>query len=67
MQKKETLEIQKMLVDFGTKLGFEAHKEEQIHSKDTYAPIYDVVWYLNMKLMNMDSISMRKESYCLGG
>lgn len=56
MPKNETLEIQKILVDLGKKLGFEAYMEEQIHGKDTYAPIYDVVWYLNLEMMNPDSI-----------
>lgn len=48
MPKKETLEIQYMIRDLGTKLGFDTYIEEQIHSKDTYSPIYDVVWYLDL-------------------
>ena len=56
MPKNETVEIQKMLVELGTKLGFEAYMEEQIHGKDTYAPIYDVVWYLNLEKMNAEAM-----------
>jgi hypothetical protein len=48
MPKNETLTIQNQIFELGNKLGFIAAIEEQIHSRDTYAPVYDVVWYLNL-------------------
>lgn len=48
MPKNETLIIQKQICELGKKLGFIAKMEEQIHNKNTYAPIYDVVWYLDL-------------------
>ena len=57
MPKKETLEIQYMIRDLGRKLGFNSYIEEQIHTKDTYARIYDVVWYLDLeKYYDLDKL-----------
>lgn len=57
MPKKETLETQYMIRDLGRKLGFNSYIEEQIHTKDTYAPIYDVVWYLDLeKYYDLDKL-----------
>lgn len=48
MPKNETLIIQRQILELGNKLGFIAVMEDQIHNRDTYAPIYDVVWYLDL-------------------
>lgn len=49
MPKNETLEIQNLLLELGNKLGFIPKIEERIHTNDTYAPIYDAVWYVDME------------------
>lgn len=49
MPKSETIDIQKTIVDLGQRLGFDAVMEERIHNNDYYAPIYDVVWYLDLE------------------
>lgn len=57
MPKDQTKEIQILVKELGERLGFEAHMEESLHQKDTYAPVYDVVWYLNIdKVMKLDSL-----------
>lgn len=48
MPKDTTRTIQNNLVEFGKKLGFIAVMEERIHKRENYAPIYDVVWYLDL-------------------
>lgn len=57
MPKNETLEIQKILAELGERLGFISKIEERIHSNDTYAPIYDAVWYLDLsKYFKLDEL-----------
>lgn len=65
MPKKETSEIQKYLVELGTKLGFISRSEEKIKyidnfevqsSNNNYSPIYDVVWYLNSEQYGLECL-----------
>lgn len=57
MPKDSTLEIQNMVRLIGEKLGFTAVMEERLHSNNIYAPIYDVVWYLELdKFFNLESL-----------
>jgi len=48
MPKDETLAIQKNLVDLGKRMGFISVMEERLHKNECYAPVYDVVWYLDL-------------------
>lgn len=48
MAKNETSIIQKQIVELGNKLGFTAKMESRINNRDAYAPIYDVIWYLDL-------------------
>lgn len=57
LPKQSTLEIQKKIEILGEQLGFISVTEERIHERGAYAPIYDVVWYLDLtKYFNLDSI-----------
>lgn len=49
MPKEVTCTIQNNLLEFGKKLGFIAVTEERVHQRSVYAPIYDVVWYLDLE------------------
>ncbi|MEQ8235286.1 MAG: hypothetical protein ABRQ23_00740 [Syntrophomonadaceae bacterium] len=48
MPKKETKDIQEELLRFGEQLGFRTYKERRVHSSASYAPVYDVIWYLEL-------------------
>lgn len=50
MPKKETFVIQQNLVDLGNKMGFISVMEERLHKNECYAPVYDVVWYLDLDM-----------------
>ncbi len=47
MPKQSTKEIQDAVQKLGERLGFISVVEERIHSHTAYAPVYDVVWYLD--------------------
>jgi hypothetical protein len=48
MPKIETCTIQTQIQELGEKLGFKSVVEERLHEKVAYAPIYDVIWFLDM-------------------
>ena len=57
MPKEKTKNIQSFLVEIGNKLGFESLREYSFSKKrkvDSYDPIYDVVWFLNLSEFNVD-------------
>ena len=57
MPKDSTINIQYMVKELGEKLGFTAVMEERIHPNNIYAPIYDVVWYLELdKFFNLEPL-----------
>ena len=57
MPKESTLNIQESIKLLGERLGFISVMEERIHDNNFYAPIYDVVWYLDLsKVFNMESL-----------
>ncbi|GHU99518.1 hypothetical protein FACS1894211_05060 [Clostridia bacterium] len=57
MPKITTREIQSLIYELGKELGFRSVKEERLHGRETYAPVYDVVWYLDMaKYFKLDGL-----------
>jgi hypothetical protein len=49
MSKSQTKEIQNLIKDLGEHLGFISKTEVTLVSSYEYSPIYDVVWYIDLK------------------
>jgi len=57
MPKRETLHIQNIIQQLGEGLGFISKTEERLHQREHYAPVYDVVWYLDLtKQFRLDGL-----------
>lgn len=57
LPKQSTLEIQNKIKALGEQLGFISVIEERIHERETYAPIYDAVWYMDLtEYFDLDSL-----------
>lgn len=60
---KNTKAIQQELLDLGTKLGFISKTEYQFKNIQPYTPQYDIVWFLDLKKYNLDTIPFFQNSF----
>lgn len=56
MTKKSTVKIQDDLLEIGKSIGFRTEKEYSFERKFGYNPRYDVVWFLDVKQLNIGDL-----------